>query len=87
MTSEFIIFYDSMDKQFLINKGPNNKYLKEYKLSLISLSVIQMEAAIGLMLGDASIQTQNNGKSYRMKFEYSIKSKEYAEHVYNIFDE
>jgi len=28
-----------------------------------------MEAAIGLMLGDASLQSQNKGKTFRMKFE------------------
>jgi hypothetical protein len=50
-------------------KGPNNKLLKEYKKSLFLLSDIQREASIGLMLGDASLQTQNGGKTYRMKFE------------------
>jgi hypothetical protein len=50
-------------------KGPNNKLLKKYKESLSSLSSIQNEVAIGLMLGDASLQTQNKGRTYRMKFE------------------
>jgi hypothetical protein len=68
-------------------KGPNNKLLKEYKKSLFLLSDIQREASIGLMLGDASLQTQNGGKTYRMKFEWGDKNKIYAEHVLNLFDE
>jgi hypothetical protein len=56
-------------KELLLKSGPNSKLLKEYKKSLINLNDIQIESSIGLMLGDASLQTQNNGKSYRMKFE------------------
>jgi hypothetical protein len=37
------------------------------------LSEVQWEAAIGLLLGDASLQTQNKGKTYRIKFEWGIK--------------
>ena len=39
------------------------------------------------MLGDASLQTQNKGKTYRMKFEWGEKSKIYLDHVYSLFDE
>ena len=39
------------------------------------------------MLGDASLQTQNKGKTYRLKFEWSVKHKAYLYHVYNLFDE
>lgn len=41
----------------LINNGPNSKILRDYKMSLKNLSDIQWEASIGLMLGDASLQT------------------------------
>jgi hypothetical protein len=51
------------------------------------LSKLQWEIAIGLILGDASLQTQNNGKTYRMKFEWSDKNKAYIDHVYALFDE
>ena len=54
---------------------------------LKNLSDIQWEASIGLMLGDASLQTQNKGKNYRMKFEWGNKNKIYAEHVYALFNE
>ena len=49
------------------------------------------------MLGDASLQTQNKGINYRMKFEWAFalwaagqrgdRNKVYLEHVYNLFDE
>lgn len=51
------------------------------------LSDIQWEASIGLMLGDASLQRQNKGRDYRMKFEWGNKNKLYAEHIYNLFNE
>ena len=44
---------------------------------MVKLSEIQWEAAIGLMLGDASLQTQNKGKTYRIKFEWGDKKKDY----------
>lgn len=74
-------------KVFLQNAGPNSTLLKEYKKSLVYLNEIQREASIGLMLGDASLQTQNGGKTYRLKFEWGEKSKPYLDHVYGLFDE
>jgi len=76
-----------MNKNELKGLSPNNKKLRQYKESLVKLSQIQWEAAIGLMLGDASLQTQNDGKTYRMKFEWGDKSKKYLDHVYSLFDE
>ena len=58
-----------INKELLIGLNPNSRLIKEYKQSLISLSTKQFEASIGLMLGDASLQTQNKGKNYRLKFE------------------
>jgi LAGLIDADG DNA endonuclease family len=73
--------------KLLVKKGPNSKSLKEYKKTLINLSPIQWETGIGLMLGDASLQSQNKGKTYRMKFEWGDKNKLYAEHIHNLFNE
>jgi hypothetical protein len=39
------------------------------------------------MLGDASLQTQNKGKTYRLKFEWGNSNKAYVDHVYALFDE
>ena len=76
-----------MNKNELKGLGPNSKKLKQYKESLVKLTQEQWEAAIGLMLGDASLQSQNEGKTYRMKFEWGEKSKVYLNHVYKLFYE
>lgn len=65
----------------------NNKLLQQYKKYLEKLSQVQWEAALGLILGSASLQTQNNGKTFRMKFEWGDRSKIYIDHVFNLFDE
>ena len=44
-----------MKKELLIGLSPNSKLIKEYKKSLTSLTTLQWEASIGLMLGDASL--------------------------------
>jgi hypothetical protein len=60
---------NNINKQLLIGKSPNSKLLKQYKESLICLSNNQWEASIGLILGDASLRTQNNGKTFKIQFE------------------
>jgi LAGLIDADG DNA endonuclease family len=82
--------HESLNKILLISTGkvhPNSKLLKEYKSTLKYLSKIQLETAIGLILGDVSLQSQNKGKTFRMKFEWGDKNKKYAEHIYNVFNE
>ena len=74
-------------KNEVIGLGPNSAKLKEYKDSLIELTIEQKEAIIGLMLGDASLQSKNKGKTYRIKFEWGDKNKAYVLHVFNLFDE
>lgn len=76
-----------MNKNEIKGLGPNSKKLKDYKESLGKLSKIQQEAAVGLMLGDASIQSQDGGKTYRMKFEWGDRNKAYLDHVYKLFNE
>ncbi len=70
-----------------INKheiGSSRTRLLQYKQQLESLSAVQYETAIGLCLGDASLQSQSKHKTdYRMKFEW--KQKEYAFHIYDVF--
>lgn len=76
-----------IQKSQIIGLSPNSNLVKAYKDQIKNLSRIQFEIAIGLMLGDASLQTQNKGKTYRMKFEWGDKNKPYLDHVYNLFDE
>jgi hypothetical protein len=76
-----------INKESLLGLNPNSKLIKQYKESLVYLTNEQKEASIGLMLGDASLQTQNKGKTYRMKFEWGNKNKAYLDHVYLLFNE
>jgi len=76
-----------IEKYQVIGKSPNSKIMRDYKKSLKDLTNIQLEASIGLLLGDANLQTQNKGKTYRLKFEWGAKIKPYLDFVYNIFDD
>lgn len=78
-----------MDKKICTKKymNPNSKELRELKSKLISLTPEQMEIAVGLVLGDVSLHTQNKGSSYRIKYEWGDCNKDYAFHVYSLFSE
>jgi len=76
-----------IQKEQLIGISPNSNLFKQYKASLTSLSQIQYNASIGLVLGEASLNTSNKGKTFRLKFEWSDKHKPYIDYVYSIFDE
>lgn len=78
---------NNIKKEQLIGISPNSHLFKQYKASLTSLTKIQLDASIGLILGDASLNTGNNGKTYRIKFEWSDKHRAYIDYVYAIFDE
>lgn len=73
-----------MDKNKI---GKSRKALKVYKKTLHSLTNLQMEIIIGLLLGDVNLQTQDNGKTYRLKFEQSDIHKNYLFHLFDIFNE
>lgn len=47
----------------------------------------QRETLVGLLLGDAHLETQNRGRTYRLKLEYSVKQREYIDHLYELFKE
>lgn len=59
----------------------------EHRKSSLKLSDLQRETLIGLLLGDAHLETQNRGRTYRLKVEYSAKQQEYANHLYELFQE
>lgn len=67
--------------------SPSTRGLKlaEYKRKQ-KLSDRQKQIAVGVMLGDASLQTQNDGKEFRLKFQGSIKHKKYGERLYRELD-
>ena len=49
------------------------------------LSLDQREALVGLLLGDGNLQTESNGKTYRLRICQSEEHKEYVFHLYELF--
>lgn len=49
------------------------------------LSSIQREVLVGILLGDANLQTFNNGRTYRLRCLQSEKNKEYLYHLFDIY--
>lgn len=64
----------------------NSKSLEQEKQKL-RLNEIQRQVLVGILLGDAHLETQNRGKTYRLKVEQSESHKEYLFHLYEIFRE
>ena len=65
--------------------GKSRTLLKRYEQQLTSLSTVERQIAEGIMLGDASLQTQDGGKSYRLKLLQGDKNKEYLFHLSAVF--
>ena len=59
----------------------NSKFIKEFR-SKISLDKEQKEIIVGLMLGDGCLETQNRGRTYRLKIEQSLSHKDYVDWLY-----
>ncbi len=51
-------------------------------LNKLKLTTKQKEIIVGVILGDGHLETQNNGRTYRLKVEHSIKQKEYVDWLY-----
>ena len=48
----------------------------------IKLTKIQRSIIVGLILGDGHLETQDGGRTYRLKVEHSIKQKDYVDWLY-----
>ena len=64
----------------------NSKRIQKYKESL-TLTKEQREILVGLLLGDGHLETQNNGRTYRLKVEHSLKQEDYVMWLYEHFKE
>lgn len=62
----------------------NTKEIREYKKNL-KLIREQREILIGILLGDAHLETRDKGRTYRLKIEQSFAHKEYVDHLYEKF--
>lgn len=61
-----------------------SKEIENYKQGL-KLTARQREVLIGLMLGDAHLETQNKGRTYRLKIEQCEAHLAYVNHLYQLF--
>src|ERR1700676_4668853 len=61
-----------------------SRAIEDYKNTL-ELSPIQREALVGLLLGDACLETQNRGRTYRLKIEQCARQQAYIHHLYALF--
>ena len=62
----------------------NTKEIQKIKEEL-KLSKRQKDIIVGLLLGDGHLETQNNGKTYRLKVEHSLAQSDYVDWLYNEF--
>lgn len=53
---------------------------------ILTITKKQRELIVGLLLGDGHLETQN-GRTYRLKIEHSIKQKDYVDWLYQCFFE
>ncbi len=53
----------------------------------LALTKRQKEILFGTLLGDGHLETQNDGRTYRLKIEHSMKQKEYVDWLYCEFQE
>ena len=49
------------------------------------ITSLQREVLVGILLDDASLQTESNGKRYRLRISQSEQHKDYLFHLYDIF--
>ena len=57
-----------------------SRAIEDYKAGL-QLSSMQREVLVGLLLGDACLETQNGGRTYRLKIEQSTRQELYVQHL------
>jgi len=53
----------------------------------LKLTRRQRDILVGLLLGDGHLETQNNGRTYRLKVEHAEKQRDYVKWLYDEFKE
>lgn len=59
--------------------------MSKFKQKAGDMNENQRSIMIGTLLGDGHLETQNQGRTYRLKIEHSIKQKEYTDFLYQNF--
>lgn len=67
-----------------LKKSMRSRAIEEYKKTL-TLSSRQREILTGLLLGDGHLETQNDGRTYRLKVEQAVRKKEYVDWLFQEF--
>lgn len=61
------------------------RFSQSYKANL-KLTEEQREVLVGILLGDGCLETQTNGRTYRLKIEQSVQHEAYVRHLYDLFE-
>jgi hypothetical protein len=61
-----------------------SRAIEAYK-STLQLTPEQREVLVGLLLGDVCLESQNRGRTYRVKVEQSAEHEPYLRHLYGLF--
>ena len=64
----------------------HSRAIEPYKRGL-QLWGTHQEILVGLLLGDACLETQNGGRTYRLKIEQSARHAPYVHHIHELFSE
>lgn len=59
--------------------------MSKFKQKAGDMNEKQRSIMVGTLLGDGHLETQNQGRTYRLKIEHSIKQKEYTNWLYQNF--
>lgn len=62
----------------------NTKEIREYKKTL-TLTKKQRAIIVGLLLGDGHLETQNNGRTFRLKVEHGMEQEDYVQWLFQEF--
>ncbi len=64
----------------------HSRAIEQYKRGL-RLTEAHQEILVGLLLGDGCLETQNGGRTYRLKIEQSARHEAYVRHIHELFSE
>ena len=59
--------------------------MSNFKQKAGDMNKEQRSIVVGTLLGDGHLETQNQGRTYRLKIEHSIKQKDYTDWLYQNF--
>lgn len=62
----------------------HSRAIEQYKRGL-QLTEAHQEILVGLLLGDGCLETQNGGRTYRLKIEQSARHEAYVRHIHELF--